>query len=156
MACLAAPQWSVAYPQGKVDPDNPQQVRSTMALKKYMGHFGTLVAGMEIMRAKEDKPDWEAISLTLKDMDQTLKQMQAADKAGNYTAFTNLLEKNLKQVQKYGKAKDPKVYEAFDQLTDTCFKCHAAHRPGDFLIPKESNPRISDDQKTSFLFEKLN
>ncbi len=145
-----------AYSTGTVDPDNTEQVRATMALKKYMGSFGTLVAGMEIMRAKEKKPDWEAIAITLQEMDKTLIEMQKADRSGNYKAFTSLLEANLAEVKKYGAKKDPKVYDAFDKLTDTCFKCHAAHRPSDFLIPKEKSPRMGSDKKTSYLFEKIN
>ena len=119
------------------------EVRSTLALKKYMGEFGTLVAGMEIMRSKEKKPDWEAIEITLTQMNKTLQELKQADKAGNYKEFTGDLEKNLNIVQAYGKSKDKRVYEAFDQLTATCFKCHAAHRPSDFLIPKQKEPRIS-------------
>lgn len=155
-ALLIAPASSGAYSTGSVDPNNPEQVRSTMALKQYMGHFGTLVAGMEIMRAKEKKPDWDAIAITLKEMEKTLSEMQKADQAGNYKEFTSVLESNLAEVKKYGAKKDPKIYDAFDKLTNTCFNCHAAHRPSDFLIPKEKTPRMSDGQKTSYLFEKLN
>jgi len=142
---LAAGWGQSIHAYSKKDSSSPTQagVRSTMMLKKYMGQFGTLVAGMEIMRIKEKKADWEAIQITLNEMTQTLDAMKKADKDGNYKEFTEALEKNLNEVKVYGKKKDIKVYEAFDDLTNTCFKCHAAHRPTDFLIPKKDTPRIS-------------
>ena len=136
-----------AYSKKLSKDPSPEEVRSTMALKKYMGEFGTLVAGMEIMRIKESKkPDWEAIQITIEDMAATLKKMQAADKAGNYQAFTATLEENLKEVQAFGKKKDKRVFDSFDKLTQTCFKCHAAHRPSDFPIQKKKPPLISQQE----------
>lgn len=132
-----------AYSKKTLDPLDQAGVRSTLMLKKYMSQFGSLVAGMEILRYKEQKPDWAAIEITIQEMDKTLKAMQKADAQGNYKEFTDALEKNLAEVNNYGKKKDKKVFESFDKLTNTCFKCHAAHRPSDFLIPKEKQPRIS-------------
>jgi hypothetical protein len=132
-----------AYSKKPPSEQSPQEVRSTMVLKEYMSHFGSLVAGMEIMKLKEKKPDWEAIQITIDEMDKTLKEMQAADAAGNYKEFTDVLEKNLTEVRSYGMKRNKKVYESFDKLTQTCFQCHAAHRPSDFLIPKQKDPRIS-------------
>ena len=42
---------------------NPEVIKS---LKKYMQRFGSLVAGLEILRVKENEPDWEAIDLSVK------------------------------------------------------------------------------------------
>lgn len=134
-----------AYSNKKMDPNNPAQVRSTMLLKKYMSKFGIMVAGLEILRSKEADPDWEAIALTIQQMDKTLKEMRVADKEKNYEAFTKILESNLAEVKAYGSKKDKKVFDSFQKLTQTCFNCHAAHRPTDFLIPKKSDPRISGD-----------
>jgi len=124
---------------------SPAEVRSTMKLKKYMSSFGTLLAGMEIMKHKEKNPDWEVIAMTLTEMRQTLEAMKKADQAGNYREFTSALDKNLAEVEKYGKKKDKKVFDSFEKLTNTCFQCHAAHRPSDFLIPKKEEPRISQE-----------
>jgi hypothetical protein len=132
--------------------DDPEAARSTLILKKYMSDFGTLVAGMEIMKYKDQKPDWEAIDITIQEMNRTLEAMKQADQAGNYREFTDILEKNLAEVKSYGKKRDKKVFDAFDKVTDACFKCHAAHRPSDFLVPKEKEPRISGE-KSSRLFQ---
>lgn len=132
-----------AYSTSTVNGQDEAQVRSTILLKKYMQQFGSLVAGMEILRSKEKTPDWEAIGLTLGQMEKTLKEMQAADKAKNYKQFTDVLEENLKEVKAYGLKKDKRVFDSFEKLTETCFKCHAQHRPSDFLIPKDKQPRIS-------------
>ncbi len=141
----------LAYSTGNLNPSDPQQARSTLVLKKYMGQFGSLVAGMEILRLKEKQPDWEAIQLTLTEMNKTLQELKAADQQGNYKEFTQVLEKNLVEVQAYGKSKNPKIFNSFEKLTQTCFQCHAAHRPSDFWVPKEGDPKISK-QSTSFLW----
>jgi cytochrome c556 len=132
-----------AYSTSTVNGQDEAQFRSTILLKKYMQQFGSLVAGMEILRSKEKSPDWEAIGLTVGQLEKTLKEMQAADKAKNYKQFTDLLENNLQEVKAYGQKKDKRVFDSFEKLTETCFKCHAQHRPSDFLIPKEKQPRIS-------------
>jgi CRISPR/Cas system CSM-associated protein Csm2 small subunit len=139
------------YSKSGTTDSTPEQVRSTMHLKKYMSDFGILVAGMEIMRFKEKKPDWEAISLTLGQMEETLNKMREADKDGSYKGFTDILDQNLKEVQSYGEKRDKKIYDSFDKLTNTCFKCHAQHRPSDYLVPKEKQPLLS--QTTSLLFQ---
>lgn len=133
-------QGSFAYSKKTTKELGPEEVRSTMVLKKYMSQFGTLVAGMEIMKIKEKKIDWPAIQITLAEMQKTLTEMRAADKAGNYREFTDILQRNLDMVKVYGQKKDPKVYDSFDQLTETCFKCHAAHRPSDFPLPSKEAP----------------
>ncbi|MDX1386122.1 MAG: hypothetical protein R3257_00935 [bacterium] len=141
---LALPvKLAVAYSTSTVNSQDAGQARSTILLKKYMQQFGSLVAGMEILRSKEKTPDWEAIGLTLGQMEKTLKEMQAADQAQQYKQFTDVLEANLKEVKAYGQKKDKKVFDSFQNLTETCFKCHAQHRPSDFLIPKNKQPRIS-------------
>lgn len=138
-----------AHSQKSSQEKNPPEVRSTMMLKEYMAHFGSLVAGMEIMKLKEKNPDWDAIRITIQQMGQTLKQLQAADKEGNYKEFTDVLEKNLSEVKNYGDKKDKRVFDSFEKLTNTCFQCHAAHRPSDFLIPKPKEPRISEKGEVS-------
>jgi hypothetical protein len=111
-----------------------------------MADFGTLVAGMEILRFKEKKPDWAAIDTTLKEMEQTLQKMRTADQTGNYKEFTDLLDQNLQEVKSYGLKRDKKVFDAFDKLTNSCFKCHAAHRPSDFPLPPQQNPKLSQGE----------
>ena len=140
-----------AYPKSPKTDLTPEQTRSTTYLKKYMADFGSLVAGMEILHIKEKNPDWEAINLTLRDMEDTLYLMRQADKEGNYKEFTDVLYQNLREVQAYSEKKDKRVYDAFEKMTNTCFKCHAQHRPSDFLVPKEKGPRVSETT-TSFLF----
>ena len=88
-----------AYSQKPLSNPTEAQVRSTMMLKKYMSHFGSLVAGMEILRYKEKTTDWEAIKITLEDMRDTLKKMQEADPEGRYREFTDVLSNNLKEVE---------------------------------------------------------
>jgi hypothetical protein len=140
-----------AYSKKTDKEPGPEEVRSTMFLKQYMAEFGTLVAGMEILRFKEKKPDWAAIEITIQQMDQTIQKLKAADQAGNYKEFTDILDQNLQDVKKYGKAKDKRVFDSFDKLTDGCFKCHAAHRPSDFPLPPKQSPKISQgDQKLLF------
>ncbi len=129
-----------AYSQKPIENPSEAQVRSTMMLKKYMSHFGSLVAGMEILRYKEKNPDWEAIKITIEDMKKTLQQMKQLDPKGHYQEFTQVLHNNLKEVESWSqKKKKAETYEAFDKLTGTCFSCHAVHRPSDFLIPTPKN-----------------
>lgn len=146
------PGFTHAYSKKTDKEPSPQEVRSTMYLKEYMSDFGTLAAGMEILRFKEKNPDWAAIEITIKEMDQTLQKMKAADQMGNYKEFTDILDQNLQDVKKFGKAKDKKVFNAFDKLTDGCFKCHAAHRPSDFPLPPKQSPKMSE-ANTSLLFQ---
>lgn len=134
-----------AYSQKPLSNPTEAQVRSTMMLKKYMSHFGSLVAGMEILRYKEKTTDWEAIKITLEDMRDTLKKMQEADPEGRYREFTDVLSNNLKEVETWTqKKKRDQSYEAFDKLTGTCFACHAVHRPSDFLIPNPKNRKKNE------------
>lgn len=113
--------------------------RSTAALKKYMANFGSMMAGLEILRVKEKKPDWEAINLTLKEMSDTLAEMQKADAENAYKEYTDVLASGLVDLKKKASERNKGFFDSVDQLTDTCFKCHAAHRPGDYLVPKDKN-----------------
>ncbi|GEM_PF-2788277 len=112
------------------------------ALKQYMAKFGTLMAGLEILKVKEKKPDWASIDLTLSEMSKILMEMQKTDTAGAYKEYTELLATSLVALKKMSEKKDKNIYEGFDKLSNTCFQCHAAHRPADFLKPK-GNERIS-------------
>jgi hypothetical protein len=131
------PALLLAYSQPAKKNPTPEQARHTTYLKKYMSDFGSLVAGMEILQIKEKKPDWEAINVTLRDMEDSLYRMRMADQEGEYKAFTDVLYENLREVQAYGQKKDKKIYEAFEKMTQTCFQCHAQHRPRDYLVPKD-------------------
>ncbi|MFO1519688.1 MAG: hypothetical protein U1F57_08530 [bacterium] len=117
--------------------DNPPnvEIKTTRDLKQFMYKFGTLVAGIEILRAKEKNPDWTSIDLTLKEMKENVEAMQKADKTAAYKGFTDQLSNQLIVLKKMSDKKDPKIYDGFDKLTQTCFQCHAAHRPVDFLKP---------------------
>jgi hypothetical protein len=145
---VCVPALIQAYSKKTDKAPGPEEVRSTMHLKEYMADFGTLVAGMEILQLKEKTPDWAAIETTLREMDQTLQKMKAADQAGNYKEFTDILDQNLQEVKKYGKAKNKRVFDAFNKLTEGCFKCHAAHRPSDFPLPPKQSPKISQGDRT--------
>jgi len=120
---------------------------STKALKQYMSKFGALVAGLEILRTKEPKPDWAVIGISLKEMDTNLQQMLKTDKTGAYKNYTDALTEQMAELKKMNEKKDKRIYDGIDKLTDTCFKCHAAHRPGDFLNPK-ADQKLSESQKS--------
>lgn len=115
-------------------------------LKPYMSKFGTLVAGLEILKLKEKKPDWESIDQTLTEMNKIVSEMQKADTLNAYKEYTDLLSSSLADIQKMSQKRDKHIYDAFDKLTNTCFQCHAAHRPSDFLNPKK-NQKISESTK---------
>lgn len=118
--------------------------RSTLALKIYMKDFGGFISDLEIMRLKEKKPDWSVIQNSLDNMAKTLAEMKAADVEKKYQQFTGLLTDRVSEMKAYAKKKDKKkFYESFDQMTNTCFSCHAVHRPSDFLVPKGDHPRVS-------------
>ncbi len=108
-------------------------------LKKYMYRFGSLVAGLEILRVKENEPDWEAIDLSIRDISSTITDMQKLDKDEIYKQYTGGVALQIAELKKMSKKKDKKIYDSFDKLTNACFQCHAAHRPADFL--KNNDPR---------------
>lgn len=110
---------------------------TTTTLKQLMGKFGILMAGIEIQQTKEKKPDWETIDWTLSEMTQVLNKMQAIDTTGAYQKYTEVLAAGLIDLKKKSKKKDRHIYEGFGQLIQTCFQCHAVHRPADFLFPKD-------------------
>lgn len=124
-----------SYAGGSVDPDKVE-ITTSRDLKRYMKQFGTLVAGLEILKAEKKTPDWAVIDYTLREMNTTLKAMQNADKKQAYQEYTNQLEKELLQFNSMSQNKDPKIYDQIDSLTNTCFRCHAVHRPADFLQPR--------------------
>ncbi len=101
-----------------------------------MYKFGSLVAGLEMLRVKEEEPDWEAIGTTLKEMTESVSTMQTADTSKAYQKYTDELSAQLKILTKLNNKKDKKIYNGFDTLTQTCFQCHACHRPTDFLEKK--------------------
>jgi hypothetical protein len=110
-----------------------------------MAKFGALLAGLEILRLKEKKPDWEAINLTLDELTQALGEMQKADTTHAYKEYTDVLAAGMVELRDKAQKQDKKFFHSVDKLTDTCFKCHAAHRPGDYLVPK-GNQRISGEK----------
>lgn len=112
------------------------EIKTTRDLKQFMQKFGSLVAGMELIRIKEKKPDWPSIDLTVREMSAALESLQKADKTNAYKGFTDQLTAQMIVIKKLDEKKDSKIYEAFDKLTNTCFQCHAVHRPADFLKPK--------------------
>ena len=116
---------------------------STRSLKKYMANFGSMIAGLEIMKLKEKKPDWDAINITLQEMSSTLSEMQQADTTNAYKEYTDVLAAGLVDLKAQSKIRDKKIFEGIDKLSNTCFQCHAAHRPADFILPKK-NQRLTD------------
>jgi len=108
-----------------------------------MANFGSMIAGLEIMKLKEKKPDWDAINITLQEMSSTLSEMQQADTTNAYKEYTDVLAAGLVDLKAQSKIRDKKIFEGIDKLSNTCFQCHAAHRPADFILPKK-NQRLTD------------
>jgi hypothetical protein len=123
-------------------PPPETEIKSTKDLKQFMYKFGALVAGIEILKVKEKNLDWGTIDLTLKEMEQNLEALQKADTSNFYKQYTDQLAAQLTDLKVMSRRKDKNIYDGFDKLTNTCFQCHAVHRPSDFLKPKE-NRRIS-------------
>ena len=118
--------------------------RSTVVLKKYMANFGSMIAGLEIMAVKEKKVDWDVVNLTLQEMSRTLAEMQKADEENAYKEYTDLLAAGLIDLKKEELSRNKEFFDSVNRLTNTCFKCHAAHRPGDYLVPKKDK-RLSGE-----------
>ncbi len=112
---------------------NPQNIAT---LKQLMGKFGTYMAGVEILKTKEKNPDWASIDLTLNEMSQTLAKMQEIDTDQAYKTYTDMLAAGLSDLKSKSKKRDKNIYNSFDNLIQTCFQCHAMHRPVDALKPK--------------------
>src|SRR5262245_19444068 len=119
------------------------EIKNSRDLKQFMNKFGTYIAGIEILKVREKNRDWGTIDLTLKEMEQNLQALQKADTSNFYKEFTDQLATQLADLKVMSQRKDKKIFDGFDKLTNTCFQCHAVHRPSDFLKPKE-NRRISD------------
>lgn len=115
------------------EPQTPASKKVTLALKQYMAQFGTMAAGIELMREKDKKPDWSIIQSSLESMQKTLEQMKAADTQKNYVEFTSVLDRQMGLLEVAAKQKNKKFYSSFDELLDTCFNCHKSHRPDNFL-----------------------
>ncbi|MBF0492729.1 MAG: hypothetical protein HQM15_08110 [Deltaproteobacteria bacterium] len=113
---------------------NPQVIQD---LKKSMYRFGSLVAGLEILRVKEKQPDWETIDVSIKEIENIIHEMQKLDKDEVYKQYTANVSSQVTELKKLSKKKDKKIYEGFDKLSNDCFQCHAAHRPADFLKSKD-------------------
>jgi len=119
---------------------------STAALKKFMGNFGAMMAGLEIMHVKEQVTDWEVVQLTLSDMSRNLEEMRKADTENAYREYTDVLKAGLVKLQGQADSKNKDFWNSVDDLRDTCFKCHAAHRPGDYLMPSKKQ-QLSDQSQ---------
>ncbi|MCE9625165.1 MAG: hypothetical protein K8R69_06915 [Deltaproteobacteria bacterium] len=130
------------------DPVGHPQVattRSTANLKPYMSKFGSMLASLEIIQLKEKKPDWEAIDIALKEMSQTLADMQKADKDKAYQEYTDVLAAGMVELNEKSAKRDKSFFRSLDKISEGCFKCHAAHRPGDYLIPKNDKDLLTKD-----------
>ncbi len=129
---------------GDVKNIDPQ---TTVSLKDAMRKFGTLIAGVEILSIKEKKPDWRVIEMTVEDMDKTLKEIQSIDKNQSYKVYTDLLSDGISDLRKYTTARDRNIYKRFEKVEQTCFQCHSAHRPDDYLIPKKKRTANAGKQE---------
>lgn len=118
---------------------SPQLIESIQYLREYMSRFGTTVAGLEIMRSKDETIDWQIIKSEVAELNKALHAMKKSDKTKKYSPFLNELSIRLQEVTQKAKKKDPSFYDSFDKMTESCFACHAAHRPADFLKPSKSN-----------------
>ncbi|HEX5033213.1 MAG TPA: hypothetical protein VFW62_01920 [bacterium] len=128
-------------------PPHPVQpaTAATPSLKHYMATFGTMLAGLEIMKVHEKNVDWEAVDLSVQEMSQTLDAMQKADSQNRYKEYTDILAAGMIDLKAKSAKRDKGFFKAVDQVSETCFKCHAAHRPGDYLVPKD--PQYSGEKK---------
>jgi len=118
---------------------------STKNLKQYMANFGSMLASLEIIQMKEKKPDWPAIDIAIDELSRTLSQLQKADIDNAYKEYTDVLAAVLIELKDKSAKKDRNFFRSVDKLSETCFKCHAAHRPGDYLVPKEGKDQLSKD-----------
>lgn len=132
-----------ALPPEKLGVPMPKKVQ--LKLKKYMGALGTLFASVEI-GSLDEKVDWDSLGLVFEEMQVTLNQIRAIKDFKAYDKFFGQLEKDLAKVQALQKKKSRKVFEAFDNLSTTCFRCHALYRPKNFLTEPEG-------QKSTRLFK---
>ncbi len=110
---------------------------ATPSLKQYMATFGTMLAGLEIMKVQEKTIDWEVVDLSLREMTQTLDAMRKADTQNRYREYTDILAAGMIDLQEKSAKRDKKFFKSLDKVSESCFKCHAAHRPGDYLVPKD-------------------
>jgi hypothetical protein len=101
---------SASYAGGANPPD--VEIKTTHDLKQFMYKFGTLIAGVELLRAKEKTIDWAAIHITLQEMSQTLQAMQLADKTDAYKSFTDQLDSQLAELRKLSEKKSPQIYDS--------------------------------------------
>lgn len=111
-----------------------------------MATFGTMLAGLEIMQAQEKNVDWEVVDLSIREMTQTLDAMQKADAQNRYREYTDILAAGMIELKEKSAKHDKNFFKSLDKVSESCFKCHAAHRPGDYLVP--TNQRYSNDGKT--------
>ncbi len=110
-----------AFSGGAADPAALTS-ENTRALKKDMSKFGSLLAGLEIIKLKEKKPDWDAINLTLQEMSSTLSEMQNADTSNAYKEYTDVLASGLVDLREKAQQRDKTIFDGIDQLSNTCFK----------------------------------
>lgn len=124
---------------------HPPATRSTISLKQYMSKFGSMLAGLEIIQLKEKKPDWAAIDISVKELSETLAEMQKADKDSAYKEFTDVLAAGMVELKDKAAKRDKTFFRSLDKISESCFKCHAAHRPGDYLIPEKGSDKLSKE-----------
>jgi hypothetical protein len=119
-------------------PPHPIQpaTAATPSLKQYMATFGTMLAGLEIMKVHEKSVDWEAVDLSVREMSQALDAMQKADSQNRYKEYTDILAAGMVDLRAKSSKRDKSFFKAVDKVSEACFKCHAAHRPGDYLVPQ--------------------
>lgn len=129
-----------AWPQATEQSGSESRpILATQNLKEFMAHFGVTLSGLELMHAKEEKPDWEAIAISVKALDKNLKEMQAANKVKAYEEYLKTLSQKVEILKSQSAKKDPAIFKTIDETSNTCFRCHAAHRPADFY-PSKTQP----------------
>ncbi|MCC6273997.1 MAG: hypothetical protein IT572_11085 [Deltaproteobacteria bacterium] len=143
---LAALLLGLGLEAGATQPmTHPPATRSTIGLKQYMAKFGSMLAGLEIIQLKEKKPDWPAIDISVKELSETLAEMQKADKDNAYKEFTDVLAAGMVELKEKAAKRDKSFFRSLDKVSESCFKCHAAHRPGDYLIPEKGSDKLSKE-----------
>ncbi len=102
--------------------------KSNPALKEAMAQMGALLSGIEISRMRQEKPDWQEIGQTISKMSKLLDKIKKMDTDHSYQPYTDVLGAALLDLKRSSAKKDKNIYNQLEDLTEKCFRCHAAHR----------------------------
>jgi len=121
---------------GQVETVDIETLRS---LKENMDTFflGTTEIQKKLGNITSD--DWPFIIKNLGEMHRNVLEMDLKDRKKVYHQYTDSLYEMIRNLKKLALKKDSKRFEAsFDEMTDTCFRCHTTHRKPD-IKPKRDH-----------------